>query len=349
MRWKPLTIMPLLAAVFAIATTTAASADPTTDALRLSHSTAAGVHNTYDKNTFAYLADALDSGTGLIELDVWADSLLRRWRVNHDLTGTSNNCVAATTAAQLRTGSRDQNLGVCLDDIRLWHDTHPGHRPIIVKVELKAGFDSRVGLGAADFDRLVSGKLGSMVYRPADLLTKPDGSQYGSLDAASLADNWATRADLAGKVLFELIPGTFERGNPFDHLATDVEYAQYLKALQAAGQIGAAQSFPAVLDAAAGDPRARYSDPTLRPWFVVFDGAASSYVGGGIDTGWYDTGHYLLIMTDAASVPPALDAHNPPAADAAARVALLARAHATIVSTDWSTLPTVLSTVLPRG
>jgi hypothetical protein len=310
------------------------------DEPRSSHTTVVGVHNTYQKATFPYLADALDSGAGLIELDVWADSWTRRWRVNHEIVGQDNNC----TSGGLRTGTRNQDFGACLANIRAWHDAHPGHRPLIVKVELKAGFDGRVGLGPADFDRLVAAKLGDAVYRPADLL-----GGYPTLDAAALADNWPTRSALAGRILVELIPGTFERGNPFDHLWTDTEYAQYLRDLAGRGAIGSAQSFPAVLDAAAGDPRDRYPDPTIRPWFVFFDGAATAYVGGGVDPAWYDTRHYELIMTDAASVAPPLDATNPSPADAAARVAMLAKAHASVVSTDWSRLPAVLATVLPRG
>ena len=95
------TVAALAAAVVAVgpASPSAAAADP-----RESHVTTVGVHNTYQKATFPYIADALDSGTGLIELDVWADSLTRQWRVNHELFGQSNNC----TAGGLRTGSRDR-------------------------------------------------------------------------------------------------------------------------------------------------------------------------------------------------------------------------------------------------
>src|SRR3954447_14642215 len=68
---------------------------------RQSHLTTVGVHNAYQKSAFPYLADALDSGAGLIELDVWVDSWTRQWRVNHELVGQSNNC----TSGGLRTGS----------------------------------------------------------------------------------------------------------------------------------------------------------------------------------------------------------------------------------------------------
>ena len=343
MRTRPWRAVPVLAAAIVLAVAAPAAASTSTDPV--SHVTAVGVHNAYSKDTYAYLADGLDSGASLLELDVWVDPLFHRWHVSHSNPfGSDNNCAAASTVAQLRTGSRDQDLGVCLDDLRVWHNANPGHRPIVIKVEFKAGFDNTAGLGPAAFDALVSAKLGSAVYRPADLL-----GGYPSLDAAAQADAWPSRQALDGKFLFELIPGTVEQSNPFDHLWTDVEYAQHLRDLATAGQLGSAEAFPAVLNAQAGDPRTRYSDTTLRPWFVFFDGDASSYVDGSIDASWYDTHHYFLIMTAAESVPPALDDTHPAQADAQARVAQLAAAHASIVSCDWSSLPAVLAEAIPRG
>jgi hypothetical protein len=80
---------------------------------------------------------------------------------------------------------------------------------------------------------------------------------------------------------------------------------------------------------------------------VLFDGDATAYVTGGVDTAWYDANHYLLVMTDAQNVPPAVGTGDADAA--AARVAELARAHASIASADWAALPAVLDDVLPRG
>jgi hypothetical protein len=54
-------------------------------------------------------------------------------------------------------------------------------------------------------------------------------------------------------------------------------------------------------------------------------------------------------MTDAHNVPPALDDTNPPVADARARVARLAKDHASLVSCDWYGLPSVSAEVLTRG
>jgi hypothetical protein len=213
-----------------------------------------------------------------------------------------------------------------------------------VKLEMKAGFDATVGLGPAEMDALVQAHLGSDVYRPVDLL-----GGYPSLDAAARAGNWPSRASLAGKVILETIPGTFEMSNPFDHLWTNTEYAQYLNRLQASGSLGNAQIFPSVLGSASGDPRTRYADPSLRPWFVVFDGDAHAYVDGGIDTSWYDSNHYLLVMTDAQNVTPTLSDTAPSQSDATARVAQLAKAHASFVSCDWTGLPAVLGEQISRG
>ncbi|MFC1419415.1 phosphatidylinositol-specific phospholipase C domain-containing protein [Streptacidiphilus cavernicola] len=312
--------------------------------------TTVGLHNTYDPSAFPYLAKALDTGTSMIELDVWDDFITKEWKVSHsNPLGNSNNCVDAGTAAQLYTGGANKDLGSCLDDVRVWLAAHPGHAPLMIKIELKAGFQATYGLGPTQLDQTIAAHLGGDVFRPADLLAKPGGGSYPTLDAAAKADNWPSRDALAGKVILEIIPGTVEENNPTDTLWTDKEYAQHLQALQVAGTLGQAQIFPAVHNAAAGDPRTRYSDTTLRPWFVVFDGDASTYLNGSIDTSWYSVNHYLLVMTDAQNVPPAISDTAPSVADAQARVALLAAAHASVVSSDWTGLTAVQPEALPRG
>jgi hypothetical protein len=316
-----------------------AAADP---ALRLSESTTVGVHNAYEKSQYTYFADALDSGATLLEMDVWVNGVQKKWRVAHDLPiiGSNNNCASGG----LRAGARDQDLGVCLDNLRAWHDSKPDHPVLIVKIEMKNGFDGRAGLGAPALDKLIAEKLGAAVFRPADLL-----GGYPNLDTAARANNWPTRGQLTGKVMFEIVPGTFEQANPFDRYWTDVEYADNLRNLHAAGRFGEAQIFPAVLGAASGDPRARYADAGRRPWFVVFDGGATNYVGGAIDPAWYDTNHYPLVMTGAHEVAPAIDARNPTPEQARARVALLAAAHASVVTSDWTAATQALPLVLRRG
>ncbi|MFG2393852.1 phosphatidylinositol-specific phospholipase C domain-containing protein [Streptomyces lavendulae] len=329
---------PAGAAGAAAAPRAAATAD-----LPYSGSTGVGVHNAYEKTKYPYFADALDSGAAMLELDVWTNFFGSSWRVSHDNPfGNDSNCENATSPAQLRTKSRNQNLAGCLSDIRSWHDAHPGHRPVVLKLELKDGFAANLGRGPAELDALLSAKLGDALYRPGQL-----AAGHPDLDSAARAGAWPARSAMAGKFLVELIPGTVEEGNSADKLWTDREYAEYLRSLAAAGRLSQAAAFPAVHRAEAGDPRNRYADATLRPWFVVFDGDANAYAS--IDTSWYDSNHYLLIATDAQNVAPAIDGVHPTEAEARARVALMASRHASIISADWYPLPQVLSTVLPRG
>jgi hypothetical protein len=318
----------------------AGAAGPTS---KVSAVTTVGVHNAYERGTYAYLAQALDARPGLIELDVWSNVITREWKVSHsDPLGNNNNCVAATSAAQLYTGSGNKNLEYCLDNIRLWLGAHPDAGPLYLKLELKAGFSGRTNQGPAQLDATIAARLGSAVFKPADLL-----GSYPTLDQAARANAWPTRQQLAGKVIIEAIPGTVEESNPTDTLWTDIEYAQYLRDLAATGNLARAQIFPAVHRAQTGDPRNRYSDMTIRPWFVAFDGDATAYVTGGIDTSWYGVNHYLLVMTDAQNVPPAVGPTDLPGARA--RVAALATAHASVASADWAALPDLLDDVLDRG
>ncbi|MFJ9342971.1 phosphatidylinositol-specific phospholipase C domain-containing protein [Streptomyces sp. NPDC101733] len=308
-------------------------------------STGVGVHNAYEKAKFPYFADALDSGAAMLELDVWTNFFGSSWRVAHDNPfGNNSNCENATSPAQLRTKSRDQNLAGCLSDIRSWHDAHPGHRPIVLKMELKDGFAANLGRGPAELDALLDSKLGDALYRPGQL-----AAGHPDLDTAARAGAWPARSAMAGKFLVELIPGTLEEGNAADKLWTDREYAEHLRSLAASGRLDRAAAFPAVHRAEAGDPRARYADASLRPWFVVFDGDASAYASGSVDTAWYDRNHYLLITTDAHGVAPAIDPVHPTEEQARARLALMASHHASIASSDWYPLPAVLASVLPRG
>jgi hypothetical protein len=332
------------AAVLALAATIApAAAD--TGSSPLSQTTGVGVHNTYNQAGFPRLANALDAGTSMIELDTWTDVFTDEWKVSHSNPfGNGNNCVNASKPSDIYTGSANKDFGSCLDDVKYWLASHPTSGPLYIKIELKAGFQADLGMGPAELDAQINSHVGSLVYRPADLL----GGTYATPDDAARANAWPSRSALAGKIIFYIIPGTVELNNPFDTLHTDVEYGTYLKNLAAAGNVSQAAIFPSVLGAQAGDPRGQYSDTSIRPWFVFFDGDANTYVTS-VDTSWYDTNHYILIMTDAQNVAPALSDTAPSQADAQARVALLASKHASVVSTDWTGLPAVLSEVLPRG
>ncbi|AOR31979.1 hypothetical protein BFF78_13765 [Streptomyces fodineus] len=316
---------------------------------KFSETTAIGTHNAYDKAKYTYFAQALDSGASLLELDVYVDSISHRWRVSHSNPwGDDNNCEAAKTPSELYSKSRNQDFGSCLDNIAAWNQLHPDHPPIVFKIEMKVGFNNNGGLGPDAFDTLINQKLGSSVYKPADLL----GSSYSTLDAAAKANAWPSRDSLKGKFIFEVIPGTVEMKNPFDHYWTDQEYGDHVRDLYAAGNIARAEAFPTVLGAAGGDPRASRwpSDTSIRPWFVFFDGDAATYVDNGYDTSFYSVNHYISIMTDAAGVSPAISSTDPTDAEVAARLSLLAKNHASIITSDWSAKPaSVLGSVTGRS
>ncbi|MGW0175934.1 phosphatidylinositol-specific phospholipase C domain-containing protein [Rhodococcus sp. NPDC003322] len=346
-------VVSAVVAVVSAPASAAADSGPEVGGLRYDQTTSVGVHNTYEKATYPYLVDALDAGAALIELDVWTNGGGTGWRVSHqNPLANDNNCVGGGSVDG-RTGSRDGDLGACLTDLRTWHDANPTHRPVLVKIEMKDGFDTApvggstgsggsagIARGPAEFDVLVRERLGDAVYTPADLL-----GDAATLDDAVRERGWPARDELAGRFVIDLIPGTVEEVNPLDDLWTDREYATHLRDLAASGDLASAVAFPAVNGAAPGDPRLRYADASLRPWFVVFDGDASRYVNGNIDTGWYRDNNYLLVMTDAHKVSPAIGSRTPDPVAASARVEELAGRSASVITSDWAGLPSVLSRV----
>lgn len=340
--------VPVAALVTAAATLSSpltAQAGAKTDASSYADTTSVGVHNAYEKGTFEYFADALDSGASLLELDVWTNIVGSGWRVSHsNPTGNDNNCENASTAAELRSKKRDQKLDGCLADMRAWHDANPDHPPVLVKVEMKDGFYDKADRGPDELDALLSEKLGDALLRPADVV-----GAHATLDEAVGAGGWPGRDAMAGKFVVELIPGTVEENNPADDLWTDEEYATHLKDLAAAGTLGEAGAFPAVHGAEEGDPRTGRYEEALRPWFVLFDGDASTFTGGAIDTAWYSERGYLVVMTDAHKVAPEIDGTSPTEQEASERLSQLASSHASFITSDWAGLPSVLSKVVPRA
>ncbi|WP_314173700.1 phosphatidylinositol-specific phospholipase C domain-containing protein [Streptomyces winkii] len=336
----------LLSAATALAVPVTAQAGPhEAAASTYGDTTGVGVHNAYEQDKYEYFADALDSGASLLELDVWTNVVGKGWRVSHgNPTGNDNNCENAASADELRTKERDQSLDGCLADMRAWHDAHPGHPPILIKVEMKDGFYDKADRGPDEFDALLREKLGDALLRPADVT-----GSHANLDEAVGSSGWPSRDAMAGKFVVDLIPGTVEEQNPADDLWTDEEYATNLKDLAAEGRLGEAGAFPAVHGAEKGDPRTERYDEALRPWFVVFDGDASAFTGDGIDTAWYQEHGYLTVMTDAHKVAPEIDGTEPTEQEARDRVTQLASAHASFATSDWYPLPKVLSMVVPRG
>ncbi|MEO6082081.1 MAG: Ca2+-dependent phosphoinositide-specific phospholipase C [Umezawaea sp.] len=325
------TAVATAALLVAVLPSAAAQATPTATG-----TTAVGLHNSYVQATAPWLVDVLDRNPGMVELDVWTNFFFSNdFQVGHD-PGNANNCSNATTYEGLRSGNRDQNLAGCLRNLKLWHDHNPNHAPLVVKVEMKNGFDGRGGFGVPRFDALLASTIGAAnIFSPANLK-----GGYADLDTAVQADGWPSRSALTGKFVVLVQNGTFELGNPFDSYDTDLEVVDRLIAANSTGTLASALSFPSLIGASATDPRTDDRGGARKPWMVVFDGNASSFVGfGGAP---YLGGKYLVLMTDAHNVPPAIDGHTPAVADAQARVRQLGAIGATIVSSDW-TSPDILS------
>lgn len=332
--------MGVTAVVAPLAEANAVQASSTT--FKFDDVTRVGVHNAYETARYTRLVDALDAGAGMVEIDVWTNLLGLGWRVAHENPiGSDNNCTGGSEFVASTGSASAGDLGSCLDDLRRWHDTNPNHRPVIVKLEMKDGFAAGVGRGPADLDRLIWDRLGDTVFSPNELI-----GNAASLDDAVRGGRWSDSAEVAGRFLIELIPGTVEKSVPINPSFSDVEYANHLRTLHDTGSLDSAAVFPAVHGFDHSDARvARFGD--LAGWFVIFDGDARDLLTS--ETGWYRDNGYLVVATDAYAVDPAIDAVSPTAEQAMARVRLLAAHSATIVSSDWVDLPQIMTMELPRG
>ncbi|ERB50614.1 hypothetical protein N806_05320 [Rhodococcus sp. P27] len=143
-----------MSAFVAVVSAPSAGAETTTNQVRsFSETTSVGVHNSYEKATFPYFADALDSGASLLELDLWTNVGGPDWRVSHmNPVVSDSNCVGAQDTSGLRSGLRDQGFRGCLADMRAWHEANPEHPPVMIKLEIKDGFTAVYGRGPADLD-----------------------------------------------------------------------------------------------------------------------------------------------------------------------------------------------------
>jgi hypothetical protein len=264
---------------------------------RLSQVTLSGSHNTYDKKTtFTYLTDAF-SHVQVIELDVWA--MLGKWYVSHSSPlGNNNNCPYAGVDGN----DRNQDLRSCIDNIAAWHKAHPNHELIIVKMEFKEGLLN----SAASLDDVIADISGggaaaripaSAIFKPSDLMcvNSTCTSSYTTPQAAAQAGNWPTMANLRGKIMFTMVPGTVSDAGP----------RTYAAALRA----GTAHLiFPVVFatsSTASADPCISYytgSDAASRAWTVVFDMQAGVLDAGSVPssvTSWMANNNYLIFVSDS--------------------------------------------------
>jgi hypothetical protein len=287
-----------------------------------------GLHNSYQKSAFANLSGALATSPGMIEIDVWTN--FSAWTVNHDHPfWGNNNCTSAS-------GARDQGLRTCVDNIATWHGANPNHPPLLIKLELKAGFQDDQGVGPDELDAVFRSRLGAAMYRPADLMA----GGHATPDAAARANAWLPADQMRGRVVLLVLKGTAEN----DSLPTDIEYARYLRA-----NPSTAVGFPFVHGGlAAADPRTRY-EAALQPWFVVFDGPATTFAGlSAAARAFYTANRYLVVTTDSHAVAPALSRTSPTTAQATARLQLLGCLGSSVASSDWNRVAGWHLTV-PRG
>jgi hypothetical protein len=209
------------------------------DPYRLDQVTLAGGHNTYQKKgygndeirndidgNFNLLYDSLRY-TQTVELDVW--NIAGHWFVSHNapqikksfpfvtLHNNDNNCPLGGVIG----ANRNQDLYSCLEGLKGWQDRHPQHPLVIVKLEMKNGFN---GNSPADLDSVINSSdvgLSPYLFRPEDLMhcdpqTSGCTKDFGSPQAAAQAHNWPTMKQLQGKFMFVMISGEFAMQNPYN-------------------------------------------------------------------------------------------------------------------------------------
>lgn len=163
-------------------------------------------HNCYEKQYAGTFTSVLDS-VRTLELDFWdqRDAVTggspRHWFVRHNpgslfQSGNDNNCTGD--------GNGTNDLEACLNDIKLWSDSHPGHFPITLILDKKQGWSKESsGRTPKDFDDLVSRIFQGKLYTPGDL-AQHLGVSSSTLQGSLKGKSWPTASQLQGKVLLVL-------------------------------------------------------------------------------------------------------------------------------------------------
>jgi len=175
----------------------------------------------------APLADQLSSGIRQIELDIYADTqggryaapLGPRWvaaaGLPADLPPYAKGVMTAPGFKVLHMQDLDyastcQPFRSCLEQVRGWSDSHPGHLPLFVLIETKQS--ETVGrwetTASEKFTTATLDQLDAEIRSvfPEDRLITPDKvrGRYDTLEAAVLAGNWPTLVEARGKLVFLL-------------------------------------------------------------------------------------------------------------------------------------------------
>ncbi len=167
-------------------------ADPTINCAKLNNVYRLAGHNTYQTSVASSLYFSMFY-TRVLELDAWStnSSTTWNWGVAHTSSSNNNNC---------REGN--QPFGICIDEIKRWHNDYPNHDVIILFIDLKSDWNYSKGQTPADLDfRLLSLVPNpDMIYKPRDLI----GNNFGNMRAAAQLNNWPSMGDLTGKFIFVL-------------------------------------------------------------------------------------------------------------------------------------------------
>jgi hypothetical protein len=156
-------------------------------------------HNTYSRDFWPRITDALDAGFRVIEVDVHTGG--GKFGVKHFWgSDTNNNCKDGT-------GGR---LPDCLDDILKWSNRHPNHLPLSVQLDFK----QRLSKTEAEMlDEIIERTLGDKVVTPAMVLDSAWTRNPLDIDhprtLRSMVDlsGFPTVGDLRGKILLFMMGG----------------------------------------------------------------------------------------------------------------------------------------------
>jgi hypothetical protein len=173
------------------------------------------------------LAEQFDSGVRQIELDIFADGkgglyahpagprMVAAAHLPPDPEFDPNGIMVKPGFKVMHVQDVDyrstcQPFIACLEQVREWSRTHPGHIPLFILVETKQGkpggklqLTETEPFTAAAFDAL-DAEIRS-VFPPQELITPDDvRGPYDTLNQAVLAVHWPTLSSARGKVIFLL-------------------------------------------------------------------------------------------------------------------------------------------------
>ncbi len=101
-----------------------------------------------------------------------------------------------------------QRFDKCLQLLRSWSDSHPGHTPIFITLEPKDGKTNRFGTTPEAFTEALFDEMDAVIIANlgADKLITPDAvrGKYATLEEAVLKGNWPMLKEAKGKFFFIL-------------------------------------------------------------------------------------------------------------------------------------------------